>query len=73
MGDNDGPKELLQAIQDLTRVTIALSGRFESKADSIRQLIELGIPPVRVAALLAIPSKQVHAELAKAKRRGAKQ
>ncbi len=59
----------VDAIQDLTRVVLALSGAFSSRADAIRRLTEFGIPPARVAALLSIPPKQVHAELAKARTR----
>jgi hypothetical protein len=65
-------QDLVDAVRDLTRVTIAISGQFESRADSIRRLSELSIAPVRLAALLGIPPKQVHAELAKAKQRGKK-
>ena len=61
--------EVADAIEDLSRIVIAVSGRFESKADAIRQLSDLGIVPVRVASLLAIPAKSVHAELSKAKQR----
>lgn len=70
MTDEAGLQDLVDAVRDLTRVTIATSGQFESRADSIRRLSELSIAPVRLAALLGIPPKQVHAELAKAKQRG---
>lgn len=65
-------QDLIDVVQDLTRVTIALSGQFESRADSIRRLSELGIAPIRLAALLGAQPKDVHAELAKAKQRSKK-
>ena len=67
--DPGGDASILAAIQDLTRVTIALSGRFDSKADAVRQLANLGVTPSRIAALLGVPGKSVHAELSKAKKR----
>lgn len=69
MNNSEALGQLVDAIQDLTRVTIAFNGKFESKAETVRALIKLGIAPSRVAALLGIPAKSVHAELAKAKRR----
>jgi hypothetical protein len=69
MTKNGDIQELIEVVRDLTRVMIALSGQFESRAESVRRLSELGIAPVRLAALLGIPPKHVHAELAKAKQR----
>jgi hypothetical protein len=60
---------LVEAVQDLTRVIIHLSGKFGSTAEAVRELRELGISPVRVATLLGIQPKQVHSELTKAKKR----
>jgi hypothetical protein len=61
--------DLLTAIQDLSRITIALSGKFDSKADAIRRLSDLGMSPVRVATLLAVPPTTVHAELVRTRKR----
>jgi hypothetical protein len=61
-------KETVAAINDLTRVLIALSGKFESKSDAIRQLNELGIPPTRIAAILAMEVKDVTSVISKAKK-----
>lgn len=69
MTDDRGVESLAAAIQDLTRVMIALTADAESKASLIRRLSDLEIPPPRVAALLGVPTKQVHAELTKAKAR----
>jgi hypothetical protein len=69
---SDDLRDLIDVIQDLTRVTIAVSGQFESRADSVRRLSDLGIAPTRLAALLGIPPKQVHSELAKARQRNRK-
>jgi len=60
---------VVDAVQDLTRVVIATQGKFESKADIVRRLTELSIPPTRIAAILAMPQKQVHSVLTKARKR----
>jgi hypothetical protein len=59
----------VDAIYDLTRVTIALHGDFTSKSDAIRRLAELSIPAGRIASILAIPQGDVHSALAKSKKR----
>jgi hypothetical protein len=69
MSKNADLKEIVDAVQDLTRVWILVSGRFESRADAVRRLSELGIAPTRLAALLGMPVNQVHAALTKAKTR----
>lgn len=61
--------EIVEAIYDLTRVTIALSGGIGSRADAIRKLSELSIPPSRIAAILAVELNAVTSTLAKAKKR----
>lgn len=61
--------DVVDAIHDLTRVTIAISESFGSKAETIRKLDELAIPPGRIAAILAMDSKDVASTLAKAKKR----
>jgi DNA-directed RNA polymerase specialized sigma24 family protein len=62
---------VIDAVQDQTRVMIALSGKFESRAEAVRILSEMGIAPTRLAALLGVPPKQIHSALAKAKARSA--
>jgi hypothetical protein len=61
--------ELVDAIHDLTRVMIALNGSLGSKSEAVRKLNELSIPPGRIAAILAMDSKDVSSTLAKAKKR----
>jgi hypothetical protein len=61
---------VVDAINDLTRVTIAIHGKFESKSEAIRQLSELSIPTGRIASILAIPVGDVASVLAKAKKKG---
>jgi hypothetical protein len=61
--------EVVAAINDLTRVTIALHGGFGSKAEAIRRLHELSIPSGRIASILAIPQGDVSSAIAKAKKR----
>lgn len=61
--------DIVAAIQDLTRVTIALHGGFGSKAEAIRRLHELSIPSGRIAAILAIPQGDVSSAISKAKKK----
>lgn len=60
--------ELVEAINDLTRVTIALNGGFTTKADGIRRLHELAIPSGRIASLLGVKQNDVTATIAKLKK-----
>ena len=62
--------EMVEAIQDLTRVTIALQGGFGSKSEAIRRLTDLSIPPHRIAAILSMPTKDVASVVAKARKAG---
>ncbi len=64
--------DVVDAIHDLTRVTIALKGAFGSRSETIRKLNELSIPPGRIAAILAMDSKDVASTLSKAKKRKGK-
>lgn len=63
---------IVDAINDLTRVTVALHGGFATKSEAVRRLAELSIPPTRIAAILAMPANDVRSVLAKA-RRGTRQ
>jgi hypothetical protein len=60
---------VVDAVQDLTRVLIATNDKFESKADVVRKLADLSIPPARIAAILAMHPKQVHSVLTKARKK----
>lgn len=62
---------IIDAVQDLTRVTLALHGDFASRSEAIRRLHELSIPAARIAAILAMPVGDVHSALSKAKKRAA--
>jgi DNA-directed RNA polymerase specialized sigma24 family protein len=64
--------DLVEAVRDLTRVVIATQGNFATRADAIRRLYDLAIPPARIAAILAIPSNAVHSTLTKAKQKADK-
>jgi hypothetical protein len=57
------------AINDLTRVMIALHGDFKSKAETIRRLDGLAIPASRIAAILAMDPKDVSSSLAKSRKK----
>jgi hypothetical protein len=59
--------EVVDAINDLTRVMIALNGKFATKADAVRALVELAIPPTRIAAILAMEPKAVHTVISRMK------
>ncbi len=65
-------REVVDAIQDLTRVTIALSGKFGSKSEAVRRLNDLSIPATRIAAILAMPLPDVTSAISKAKKAKAK-
>jgi DNA-directed RNA polymerase specialized sigma24 family protein len=59
---------IVDAITDLTRVMIALQGKYSSKSEAIRSLHELSIPNGRIAAILAMPVGDVASAVAKAKK-----
>jgi hypothetical protein len=65
---NDDTRAIVDAINDLTRVTLALHGEFSSKSEAVRRLSELAIPAGRIAAILAIPANDVRSAIAKAKK-----
>jgi len=67
--DND---ELVEAIQDLTRVVLATNGQFTSKSEIIRKLSDLSMPPSRIARLLNMQLKDVTSAIAKTKKSGKK-
>lgn len=60
--------DLHDAILDLTRVTLAVSGTFASRSEAIRKLSELSIPPSRISTILAIPLANVTSALSKARK-----
>jgi len=60
------------AIQDLTRVTIALNGGFSSKSEGVRRLHDLDIPSGRIASLLGMKQGDVASLIAKLKKSGGK-
>jgi hypothetical protein len=63
---------IVDAINDLTRVTIALSGKMTTKSEAIRKLSELGIPPGRIAAILAMKTPDVSSVISKEKKKTSK-
>jgi len=64
--------DIVQAINDLTRVTIALNGGFGTKAEAVRRLAELSIPSGRIAAILAMAQPDVASIISKAKKKQSK-
>jgi hypothetical protein len=61
--------DVLTAIQDLTRVSLALSEKYPSKSERVRRLGELEIPPSRIAVLLGMSSSDVTSVQSKAKKK----
>jgi hypothetical protein len=62
-------RDVVDAINDLTRVILATQGKFSSKSEAVRALNELAIPPGRIAAILAMKVTDVSSVLAKGKKR----
>lgn len=60
---------IVEAINNLTRVTISLSGKFETKSDAVREMAKLSIPNNQIAAILAMPATDVASILAKARKK----
>lgn len=58
---------IVEAIHDLTRVTIAIGGGLGSKSEAVRRLAGLSIPSGRIAAILAMSQADVASILAKEK------
>lgn len=51
--------DLVEAINDLTRVTLAVHGDGESKSEMIRRLNAMSMSPTRIAVLLSMAPKDV--------------
>jgi|GEM_PF-2653062 len=60
--------EIVEAIQDLTRIFLAVNGEFTSKSEIIHKLNDLSIPPNRIARLLGMQSKDVTSVIIKKKK-----
>jgi DNA-directed RNA polymerase specialized sigma24 family protein len=61
--------DLLDAIQDQSRILIAFQEEFANTSQAATRLADLGIPPSRVATLLGKPLSRVTSALAKARKR----
>jgi hypothetical protein len=61
--------DLLDAIQDQSRIMIAFREDFSNKTDAARRLSDLGIPASRVASLLGKPLSHVTSALSKARKK----
>jgi hypothetical protein len=62
-------KAVVEAIQDLSRITIALSDKVGSKSDAVRKLDSLAIPASRIAAIMAMKLNDVTSLISKERRR----
>jgi len=65
---SDSVEAIVDAINDLTRVMIAIHGGFSSRSEAIRKLSELSIPPTRIASIVAMPLKDVYSILARSRK-----
>ncbi|HZH33010.1 MAG TPA: hypothetical protein VEY11_19740 [Pyrinomonadaceae bacterium] len=72
MNKTDANNELVETVRDLTRVLLALSEKYESKSETIRDLNSYAIPPSRIASLLGMPLKDVTSILSRAKKSSGK-
>lgn len=61
-------EKVVEAVRDLTLVTILVHGEFGSRAEAIRFFSD-ALPPSRLAAIFGIPAKDVTSVLAKAKKK----
>lgn len=73
MRDIDSAAEIVQAIRELTRVTIALHGEFDSQAAAVRELNGVGISKRSIAAILDMETKNVSSILNQARKRASRQ
>ena len=62
---------VVNAINDLTRVTIALDGNW-NKSEAVRRMSELAIPSGRIAAIMSMSQPDVASIIAKAKKKKTK-
>ncbi|MCH7638500.1 MAG: hypothetical protein IH855_03430 [Bacteroidetes bacterium] len=69
MADHSGHNEVVDAIHDLTRVIISLSGKYQNRSEAIRSLNELSIPSSRIASIFAMETSDVSSVLAKARKK----
>ena len=60
---------VVNAVNDLTRVFIALNGTFNSKSEAVRKLHELSIPSGRISAILAMSQPDVASIISRAKKK----
>jgi hypothetical protein len=63
--------DLLDAIQDQSRILIALHEDFQNTSAAAKRLVELGMPPSRVASLLGKPLSHITSALNKARKKSA--
>jgi hypothetical protein len=61
-------QDVVDAILDLTRVTIASSEKFFSKSEAVRKLADMSVPPSRIAQILSMPLRDVTSAISKARK-----
>lgn len=71
MADMTNNADVVQAIRELTRVMILLNGDFDSQADAVRQLADLGISSSKIAEILDMQTKNVSSILNRARKQAA--
>lgn len=62
-------EDVLDAVQDQSRIMIAFRKEFSNTTDASKRLAELGIPSSRIASLLGKPIGHVTSALAKARKK----
>ena len=65
-------EQIVNAINDLTRVIVAINGGFTSQAEAVRKLNALSIPSGRIASILAMKQSDVASIISKSKKKGEK-
>lgn len=61
-------EQVVEAINDLTRVVIACNDKITNKAEAIRRLHSVAVAPSRIAALLDMETKDVTSKISKIKK-----
>lgn len=63
--DETSLRDVVHAIDDLTRVMFSTQSEFRSRSEAVRHLKELGVTPSRIASILSMRTSDVSSVLAK--------
>ena len=70
---SEGADSVVEAIRDLTRVTLAVHGDFPTRSHAIRSLNDMGIPGPRIALIMNMKSGDVASVIAKGQKKEKKE